>query len=69
MLQKDCALFTVGSVTSAGVLADIYEPGFNPLITVRTKHNVFVAWDAHRYHGRALAVTHMVELHDMKAVV
>ncbi|RSN12771.1 hypothetical protein DMB42_11370 [Nonomuraea sp. WAC 01424] len=67
MLQKDFSLYTVASIRSVGVLADMYECGLFSLPAL-AKRNVFVAWDAHRYHSSALAVAHMVELHGMTHV-
>lgn len=66
MLREDFAVFTVARVMSAGVLADLYAVGVDPLVPMLTDHNVFVAWDAHRYHRYALAVAHVVELHGMR---
>lgn len=76
MLQDDNFLLcTVAGVTSAGVLADTYKPLGLPypyagpiLNPVLAEHNVFVAWDAHRYHATALAVAQVVELHDIRPV-
>ncbi|TMR91301.1 hypothetical protein [Nonomuraea basaltis] len=68
MLREDFAVYTVAGAMSAGVLADLYEPGIIAYQPVLTKHNVFVAWDAHRHHGAALAVAQVVELHGMKPV-
>ncbi|WP_327583373.1 hypothetical protein OHA25_47245 [Nonomuraea sp. NBC_00507] len=68
MLQDKAILCTVASVTSAGVLADLYAPGIDPMVPMLTHHNAFVAWDAHRYHACALAVAQVVELHGMKRV-
>ncbi|TMR97157.1 hypothetical protein [Nonomuraea basaltis] len=36
MLQEDATLCTVASVTSAGVLADLYAPGIDPIVPVLT---------------------------------
>ncbi|MEV0619337.1 hypothetical protein AB0I81_38885 [Nonomuraea sp. NPDC050404] len=65
MLREKGTLWTVASITSAGVLADLYAPGIDPLGVVLTDEKVFVAWDAHRYHGSALAGAEVVELHGM----
>lgn len=67
MLQKDFSLYTVAAATSVGVLGDLYDPDPFGLPTL-AKHNVFVAWDAHRYHPSCLAVAQVVELHGMKRV-
>ncbi|TMR15500.1 hypothetical protein ETD86_26940 [Nonomuraea turkmeniaca] len=66
MLREDFNIHTVAGRTSAGVLADLYAPGIDPIVPVLTNHNVFVAWDAIRYHASALATSHVVELHGMK---
>ncbi|MCF6476444.1 hypothetical protein FAF44_50110 [Nonomuraea sp. MG754425] len=66
MLNDDFALYTVASTTSAGVLADLYRLGV-PTPTL-SRRNVFVAWDAIAFHARALATSHVVELHGMRAV-
>ncbi|TMR94341.1 hypothetical protein [Nonomuraea basaltis] len=68
MLREDFAVYTVAGATSTGVLADLYEPGIIAYLPILTKHNAFVAWDAPRHHGAALAVAHVVELHGMKPV-
>ncbi|MFI7135116.1 hypothetical protein ACIBQ1_56305 [Nonomuraea sp. NPDC050153] len=66
MLRQDFAVYTVADTTSAGVLADTYVPAVaGPFLS---RHNVFVAWDAHRYHASTLAVAQMVELHDMRPI-
>ncbi|MDX3101771.1 hypothetical protein [Nonomuraea angiospora] len=66
-LQKHFAIYTVTGFESAGVLADTYKSGDFGLPTLSRK-NVFIAWDAHRYHASALAVAQMVELHGMRPV-
>ncbi|MET7337092.1 hypothetical protein [Nonomuraea sp. NPDC005650] len=65
MLQVDFTLYTVRAVETVGVLADLYRPGIfrEP---IPTAHNVFVPWDAPRYHPRTLAVAQVLELHGMK---
>ncbi|TMR88202.1 hypothetical protein [Nonomuraea basaltis] len=68
MLREDFALYTVAERVSAGVLADLYQPGILSEVPILSKHNVFVAWDAHRYHGCALAVAQVVELRGMISV-
>ncbi|MET8005111.1 hypothetical protein [Nonomuraea glycinis] len=68
MLQNDAALHIVTSAVSVGVLADLYEPGVFSEQPVLARHNVFVAWDAHRYHASALATSQVVELHGMTPV-
>jgi hypothetical protein len=68
MLQDNAALHTVTSATSVGVLADMYEPGLFSERPVLARHNVFIAWDAHRYHPCALATSQVLELHGMKPV-
>ncbi|MGW2213603.1 hypothetical protein ACWCSD_01335 [Nonomuraea sp. NPDC001684] len=67
MLREDFTLYTVRAVESVGVLADLYRPGIfrEPILT---SHNVFISWDAPRYHPRALAVAKVLELHGMKHV-
>ncbi|MFE3448151.1 hypothetical protein ACFXJ8_04370 [Nonomuraea sp. NPDC059194] len=67
MLRDDFTFYTVASTTSAGVLSDLYDHGIcdRPILA---KHNVFVAWDAVRYHAYALAVAQVVELHGMKSL-
>ncbi|MFD1539032.1 hypothetical protein [Nonomuraea guangzhouensis] len=67
MLRADFTLYTVRAVETVGVLADLYRPGvFREPIP--TAHNVFVPWDAPRYHPRTLAVAQVLELHGMKSV-
>jgi hypothetical protein len=65
MLREDFALYAVAERVSAGVLANLYQPGILTEVPILSKHNVFVAWDAHRYHGCALAVAQVVELRGM----
>ncbi|MCK2214310.1 hypothetical protein MF672_010975 [Actinomadura sp. ATCC 31491] len=68
MLQLDYTLYTVAGRTSAGVLADLYEPLLGTQWPALDKRNVFIAWDAIRDQARALATCRVVELHGMKAV-
>jgi hypothetical protein len=68
MLQNDAALHIVTSAASVGVLADLYGPSVFSEQPVLAQHNVFVAWDAHRYHASALATSQVVELHGMMPV-
>lgn len=65
MLQQDCALYSVGSVRSAGALADLYQPGPEGTLTL-THHNVFLSWQMTEYHRRALATCQVVQLGDMQ---
>lgn len=68
MLRKDSALCAVTRTVSAGVLADLYQPRGLAVVPSLSRHHVFVAWDAHRYHGRALAVAQVLELRGMTAL-
>ncbi|MFI7105620.1 hypothetical protein ACIBK9_04880 [Nonomuraea sp. NPDC050227] len=66
-LRTEFTLYTVRAVESVGVLADLYRPGiFHEPIP--TAHNVFVPWDAPRYHPRTLAVAQVLELRGMKLI-
>lgn len=65
-LREDFTVYTVDSVTSAGVMADLYVPGV--IGPVLSRHNVFIAWDAIGFHACTLATAQMVELHGMKPV-
>ncbi|QFY09658.1 hypothetical protein GBF35_26050 [Nonomuraea phyllanthi] len=68
MLREDFAVYRVGYVTPAGVLADLYRPGvlrnLEPF-----GHNMFVAWDDYTHHPYALAAAQVVELHGMQPVL
>lgn len=68
MLRDNHTRWTVASATSAGVLADLYEPGEGGMFFQPTLigHNVFIDWDAHRDHAQALATAHIVHLHGMQ---
>ncbi|MGP3913734.1 hypothetical protein [Nonomuraea sp. 10N515B] len=67
MLREDFAVYQVASVTSAGVLADLYRPGV--LRTLEPAgHNMFVAWDDYQHHPYALAAAQLVELHGMEPI-
>ncbi len=65
--HTDFTVYTVAAVETAGVLTDLYRPGIfrEP---IPTAHNVFIPWDAYRYHPRALAVTEVMELQGMEPV-
>ncbi|MET7331499.1 hypothetical protein [Nonomuraea sp. NPDC005650] len=67
MLQDKATLCTVETALSAGVLADLYRP-ITPDLPRLWKHNVYVAWDAIRYHPFALAAAQVVELHGMRPI-
>lgn len=67
-LLEDFAIYTVADTTSAGVLADLYVPGIIAYQPTLDQHNVFVAWDAIRYHASSLAVAQVVELQGMTPV-
>ncbi len=66
MLQDNATLHTVTSATSAGVLADLYGPAVFSDRPVLARQNIFIAWDAHRYHASALATSQVIELHGMR---
>ena len=61
-------LCTVGDVTSAGVLADIYQPMPDTGQPVPCLRNAFVAWSDHIWHAGALAVAQVVDLHGIEPV-
>ncbi|KAB8186825.1 hypothetical protein FH608_045870 [Nonomuraea phyllanthi] len=67
MLAVHPILCTVASISPAGVLADIYQPG-SAHQPVLMDHNVFVPWEWREYHPGALAVAQVVELHGMRPV-
>ncbi|MGI5273111.1 hypothetical protein ACQEUU_37825 [Nonomuraea sp. CA-218870] len=68
MLQQHALVCTAERVVSAGVLADMYEPG--PGLAPRpTAHNVYIAWDAFSRHPRALATSQVVQLYGVESSV
>ncbi|GAA3145093.1 hypothetical protein GCM10010466_40240 [Planomonospora alba] len=67
-LRKSAAVYTVGGYESAGVLADLYEPGPGGMPVFTGDHNRFVGWEEFALLPYALATQMVVHLNDMALI-